>query len=166
MSGRFSLKQGTDFGSASSLSSINLSALPLGTALGDCWEQDGNAYQWVKVSLAAGPVAVVANGAAIWKDQANYVVTSGASGAQTANSLAGGFLTAGVTDNYYTVIQYGGIQTGVKVAAGTAAGDQLSQSATDQTLAKTTAGTASVNQIGAIALTAVSSGTSTVSWVL
>ncbi len=163
MSGRISLTQGIDLGSSTGLSSVNLASIPIGATLGQTWEAGGNKYKLVQVDTGTGPVAILAGGAAMYTDKANNIVTMDTTDAQTSNSIAGGFLTATVTDTYYTVIQVGGIQTGVLVDASTGKGDTLSQG-TDGVLVSTNPGTACVNVCAAVALTDVSSGTSTVDW--
>lgn len=163
MSARFSIVQSVDLGSATSLSSVNLAELPQGTALGQQFEQDGKIYKWVQVDTGTGPVAIVAGGAAMYVDYDTDVVTMDTTDAVSANCVAGGFLTAAVTDGYYTVIQIGGVQTGVKVDAGTGIGETLSQG-TDGELVSTDVGTATVNLPVAVAITAASGGTATVKW--
>lgn len=163
MSARFSIVQTTDLSPATSVTSVNLASLPPGTALGQQFENDGKIYKWVQVDTGTGPVAIVAGGAAMYTGATNDVVTMDSTDAVSANSVAGGFLTGAVTDTYYTVIQVGGVQTGVKVDAGTAIGECLSQG-TDGELVSTTVGTAAVNLPVAVAITAASGGTATVKW--
>jgi hypothetical protein len=162
MSGRFSLTQGISLGPTGTLSSINMASLPIDAVVGQSWQQDGVTYKLVK--FAKNAVDSVVGGAAYYTDAAAGTVTMAHGSAQTNNSVAGGFLTAGVTDTYYTVIQTGGVQTGVSVDGSTTAGRTLSQGATDGQLVSTAVGTATVNLPVAVALTAVSGGTATVSW--
>lgn len=165
--GRFFPLQTLDLSPTGDPSDFNVSALPIGAQLGQVYEQDGKCYRLVQFDNGTGNVAAVVGGAAYWKSKASYIVTSDATDAEAAavNGVAGGFLDV-LTDQYYGLIQIGGDQTGVSVAAGTAVGGQLSGSTTDMQLAKTDAGTASVNVVVATALTAVSGGTSTVRWNL
>ena len=163
MAGRAALIQGIDLGSSTALSSVNLASLPIGAVVGQTWEQDGKAYKLVQFDSGSGPVASVAGGAAMYTDTTLTEVTMDTTDALSANCVAGGFLTAGVTDGYYTVIQVGGIQTGVKVDAGTGVGETLSQG-TDGELVSTAVGTATVNLPVAVACTAASGGTATVKW--
>lgn len=158
---------GTDFGSASSYATYNLSSLPPNQVLGIVVEStSGAVYRLVQFDKGSGSVAGAAGMAVHWKTRASYIVTADQTDAEASlNSVAGGLLGT-PTDQYYVWIQIGGKQTGVSVAAGTAVGDQLSGSATDGQLAKTAVSTAAVNQIVAIAYSAVSGGTSTVYWSL
>jgi len=164
--GRFFPLQTIDLSPTGDPSDFNVATLPIGAQLGQIYEQDGKCYRLVKFSNGTGSVACVVGGAALWEDKDNFLVTSDATDAEAGvNSVAGGFVDV-LTDGYYGLIQIGGDQTGVKVDAGTAIADQLSGSATDLTLVHTDDGTASINLVVAIALTAVSGGTSTVRWVL
>lgn len=155
---------------ANSPATLNVEALANPGDYGKCFEQNGVLYRLVKHDAGTGSVATVAGGSAYWKSydpaSGTFEVTMDATDALfSLNSVAGGYLGV-VTDGYYCAIQVGGRQTGVSVAAGTAIGDQLSGSATDGELAKTAVSTAAVNQIVAIAETAVSGGTSTVRWTI
>jgi hypothetical protein len=148
--------------------SLNVASLDHPGDLGKVFEQNGALYRIVLHAKGTGSVATVAGGSAYWKayDPASgtFTVTMDETDSlYGVNGVAGGYLGV-VTDGNYCCIQVGGRQTGVSVAAATGIGDQLSGSTTDGQLAKTTAGTAAVNQIVAIAETAVSSGTSTVKW--
>lgn len=163
MSGRTSLIQGIDLGSSASLSSVNLASLPIGATLGQSWEDSGKTYKLVQVDTGSGPVAIVAGGTAMYTDSTQTIVTMDTTDAVSANCAAGGFLTATVTDGYYTVIQTGGVQTGAKVDAGTGVGETLSQG-TDGELVSTSVGTACVNLPVAVAITAANAGTATVKW--
>lgn len=164
MSGRSSLTQGIDLGSSASISSVNLASLPIGAALGQSWQDSGKTYKLVQVDTGTGPVAIVAGGVAVYTNKASGIVTMDITDAETANSVAGGFLTATVTDNYYTVIQTGGIQASVKCDAGTAKGETLSQGSVDGEFVSTSIGTACVNVCAAVALTDAATGTCTVDW--
>lgn len=163
--GRFFPLQSIDLSPTGDPADFNVATLPIGAQLGQCYEQDGKVYRLVKFNNGTGNVAAVVGGSAYWYSKADWTVTSDQTDAEgSLNSVAGGFLDV-LTDGYYGLIQIGGDQTGVSVAGSTAEGDQLSGSATDMQLARTAESTASVNLAVAIALTAVSGGTSTVRWI-
>lgn len=166
LTGRFFPVQGIDLGYTGAVATFNQAALPVMNTLGCALEQNAKAYRLVLHDKGSGSVATVAGGSAYWKTRGSFIVTMDATDQEYGNNcVAGGYLGV-VTDQYYCFIQIGGRQTGVSVAAGTGVGGQLSGSATDGQLAKTDAGTASVNLTVAIAVTAVSSSTSTVEWLI
>ena len=153
---------------ATSPDTLNVATLDHPGDLGKVFEQNGALYRIVLHDKGTGSVATVAGGSAYWKvynpAAGTFTVTMDHNDALYGlNSVAGGYLGV-VTDAYYCCIQVGGRQTGVTVAASTAIGDQMSGSATNGVLARTAVSTAAVNQIVAIAETAVSGSTSTVRW--
>ncbi len=164
--GQFFPVETIDFGAGGTPDSFNEATLPVMDVLGVVTQYNGKAYRLVQHDKGTGSVATVAGGSAYWKTKASFIVTMDETDAEfSLNSVAGGYLRV-VTDQYYCFIQIGGRQTLVTVAAGTAIGDMLSGSATDGVLAKTAVSTASVNLCVAIAVTAVSSSTSTVEWLI
>ena len=169
MAGKSLFYQPVDLGITGAFATFNQSTLPGLAQLGAIVEDNGKFYRLVKHDQGSGTVASVAGGLAVWKTRASFLVTMDATDVEnTYQSGAGGYLGV-VTHGNYCFIQIGGTQTLVSVAASTANGDCLtcgSTGATDGQLVRTAANTAPVNIPCAVALTAVSSGTSTVRWCL
>lgn len=159
---------GTDFGSGSSYTSYNLSALPPNQVLGSVVEStSGKVYRLVQFDNGSGNVAAAAGAAAYWKTKASYIVTSDITDEQMGGNSFAGIFTEVATDQYYTWIQIGGIATGVSVDSGTATGDVLTAGgSTDGQLVSTNDGTAPVGIPVGVAMSNVSSGTATVSLIL
>jgi hypothetical protein len=147
---------------------LNIATLPSPQDLGKVFEVGGQQFRIVQ--FVANSVAGVVGSAAYWYayDPAagTYQVTMAHGSSLYGSGVVAGGLLVIPTDQNYICVQVGGRQALVTVDASTAIGGQMSGSATDGVLAHTAAGTASVNPIAAIAETAVSTGTSTVRWVI
>lgn len=97
----------------------------------------GKRYRYVQFDNGAHNVAALASGVAYWKDlQPEYgifTVTSDQSDSIAGlNGVAGVFEVAGVTDQYFTWIEVGGVVDSL-VADSTVASDKMIGKSTDQT---------------------------------
>ena len=164
MSGRISL-QGMYLGPVGTVAGFNEASLPTALAgqLGKVFEVGDKKYRLVKHK---GQSVTTASGhAAYWYSKATYEVTGDYDGTEgTINVCAGGYLGV-ITDGYYCFIQCGGDQTTVKCAAATAIGDVMVCSGVDGILIRMPAGGNFLALPVAVALSNVSSSTSTVRWL-
>lgn len=109
--------------------------------LGAVVEDHGKCYRLVKFTTGTGTVASTVGGAAHFKTRASFLVTSDQTDAQASlNSIAGAFLAAAITTNYYCWVQMGGFQDLI-VDTTASAGSALIGTTTDLTLVATTTNT-------------------------
>lgn len=165
--GRLFPVQTVHIGQTSNYATMNVSALAYAGQLGMVFEDGGKAFRIVQLTTGTAAVASIAGGVVYWSDRANFKVSTDQTDSEAnINGVAGATLLAGVTDLNYCVIQIGGLQS-CKVAALTAAGDNMIGSTTDGTFGRVAVGAATVQSvIFAIAWSAVSSNFSNVYWQL
>ncbi len=152
--------QTVDLGPTGSPLTYNETSIPHGGKLGMLVEWSNRVFRLVKVDVSeCGSVDSLDGGVAYWEDKANWTVNTDASaGEALANGVAGGthvVVDVSVGTDRYIFIQVGGDQAAVQVAASTAISDQLSgHASTDNILTRTAAGTAVINPLVAVALSA------------
>jgi hypothetical protein len=171
-SGRFFPYLGIHLGTATSFATFNEQTLnasgsgPYLGQLGMVVEESNKVYRLVQFDNGSGDVASTVGGAAHWKTRASYIVTSDQTDAEASlNSVAGGFLKAGVTDQYYCFVQLGGVQA-VVVNTTVSSGDALIATTTDLTLVATTTNTKGNQLTYAIAYSTNSTTSANAYWVL
>jgi hypothetical protein len=163
----YSLGPGASFANTyADLESYGNGQYPRTGELGAVVEYQSKVYRLVKFSSGTGAVASTVGGAAHWKTRASFLVTSDQTDAEASlNSVAGAFLTAGITTLYYCWVQIGGLQA-VVVDTTQTAGAALIATTTDLTLVAGTTNTKGNQLVYAIAYgTAPSTTSANVYWV-
>jgi len=151
--------QTVDLGPTGSPLTYNEATLPNGGKLGMLMEWSNRVFRLVKVDVSETAVDSLDGGVAYWEDRSNWTVNTDASaGEGLANGVAGGthvVVDVSVGTDRYIFVQVGGDQAAVQVAASTAISDQMSgHASTDNILTRTAAGTAVINPLVAVALSA------------
>lgn len=173
--GRFFPVVGFHLGTAATIRQVSVTSVggdggatsgvgPYAGNLGQIFEDAGRCYRFVKLDVV--DVACIDGGVAYWETMSSFLASVDASDTEAgADGVIGGTHVAISTSatNSYIMVQCGGDQAAVVVAASTVAGDHMTgHASTDNVLTRTAAGTAAIDKQCATALSTRGTTTSDV----